>query len=115
MSPKNFSLKTLILRKTKLNNFFLLLSQMDNAHERRWPPGLLTLETRQMNRRQYEQVNKNKQTKTNNKQKQTNKQKQKILILIGVNDFCQQRRFIILILNGRQNVVTILTLTVVKL
>jgi hypothetical protein len=32
--------------------------QMDNAHERRWPPGLLTLETRQMNRRQYEQVNK---------------------------------------------------------
>ena len=29
---------------------------MDNAHERRWPPGLLTLETRQMNRRQYEQV-----------------------------------------------------------
>ena len=28
---------------------------MANAHERRWPPGLLTLETRQMNRRQYEQ------------------------------------------------------------
>ena len=28
---------------------------MENAHERRWPPGLLTLETRQMNRRQYEQ------------------------------------------------------------
>ncbi len=28
---------------------------MSNAHERRWPPGLLTLETRQMNRRQYEQ------------------------------------------------------------
>jgi len=28
---------------------------MENAHERRWPPGLQTLETRQMNRRQYEQ------------------------------------------------------------
>jgi len=28
---------------------------MATAHERRWPPGLLTLETRQMNRRQYEQ------------------------------------------------------------
>ena len=28
---------------------------MANAHERRWPAGLLTLETRQMNRRQYEQ------------------------------------------------------------
>ena len=24
---------------------------MENAHERRWPPGLQTLETRQMNRR----------------------------------------------------------------
>jgi len=28
---------------------------MENGHERRWPPGLLTLETRQVNRRQYEQ------------------------------------------------------------
>lgn len=27
---------------------------MENAHERRWPVGLSTLETRQMNRRQYE-------------------------------------------------------------
>ena len=27
---------------------------MENAHERRWPPGLSTLETRQHNRRQYE-------------------------------------------------------------
>ncbi|XP_013785483.1 E3 ubiquitin-protein ligase NRDP1-like [Limulus polyphemus] len=27
---------------------------MENAHERRWPPGLSTLETRQTNRRQYE-------------------------------------------------------------
>lgn len=27
---------------------------MENAHERRWPPGLSTLETRQMNRRYYE-------------------------------------------------------------
>lgn len=27
---------------------------MENAHERRWPPGLGTLETRQLNRRQYE-------------------------------------------------------------
>ena len=27
---------------------------MENAHERRWPPGLSTLETRQLNRRQYE-------------------------------------------------------------
>jgi len=32
----------------------LLDDLMANAHERRWPPGLLTLETRQMNRRQYE-------------------------------------------------------------
>jgi hypothetical protein len=56
---------------------------MDNAHERRWPPGLLTLETRQMNRRQYEQVNK------------------KLLISFFVNDFCQQRQFMILIINGR--------------
>ncbi|XP_070571036.1 E3 ubiquitin-protein ligase NRDP1-like [Ptychodera flava] len=28
---------------------------MDNAHERRWPPGLATLETRQLNRHTYEQ------------------------------------------------------------
>ncbi|KXJ28033.1 E3 ubiquitin-protein ligase NRDP1 [Exaiptasia diaphana] len=28
---------------------------MENAHERRWPPGLSTLETRQINRRRYEQ------------------------------------------------------------
>lgn len=27
---------------------------IENAHERRWPPGLSTLETRQMNRRHYE-------------------------------------------------------------
>ena len=27
---------------------------MENAHERRWPAGLSTLETRQLNRRQYE-------------------------------------------------------------
>ncbi|XP_060065601.1 E3 ubiquitin-protein ligase NRDP1-like [Ylistrum balloti] len=27
---------------------------MENAHERRWPSGLSTLETRQLNRRQYE-------------------------------------------------------------
>mgnify|MGYP001796189767 CR=1 FL=1 len=27
---------------------------MENAHERRWPPGLSTLETRQLHRRQYE-------------------------------------------------------------
>ncbi|PSN30920.1 E3 ubiquitin-protein ligase NRDP1 [Blattella germanica] len=27
---------------------------MENAHERRWPPGLCSLETRQNNRRQYE-------------------------------------------------------------
>ena len=27
---------------------------MENAHERRWPNGLSTLETRQLNRRQYE-------------------------------------------------------------
>jgi len=27
---------------------------MENAHERRWPPGLSTLETRQLNRRAYE-------------------------------------------------------------
>lgn len=28
---------------------------MENAHERKWPPGLSTLETRQINRRRYEQ------------------------------------------------------------
>lgn len=28
---------------------------MESAHERRWPPGLSTLETRQLNRRKYEQ------------------------------------------------------------
>jgi len=28
---------------------------MENAHERRWSPGLSTLETRQLNRRRYEQ------------------------------------------------------------
>lgn len=33
----------------------LVSELMSNAHERRWPPGLLTLETRQMHRRQYEQ------------------------------------------------------------
>ena len=27
---------------------------MENAHERRWPPGLSSLEIRQLNRRQYE-------------------------------------------------------------
>ncbi|CAG0918923.1 unnamed protein product [Notodromas monacha] len=27
---------------------------MENTHERRWPPGLSTLETRQLNRRQYD-------------------------------------------------------------
>ena len=27
---------------------------MENAHERHWPPGLCTLETRQLNRRYYE-------------------------------------------------------------
>jgi len=27
---------------------------MDNSHERRWPPGLGTLEARQLNRRLYE-------------------------------------------------------------
>jgi E3 ubiquitin-protein ligase NRDP1 len=27
---------------------------MENCHERRWPPGLSSLETRQNNRRQYE-------------------------------------------------------------
>ncbi|UYV74383.1 RNF41 [Cordylochernes scorpioides] len=32
----------------------VLQELMDNAHERRWPPGLSTLETRQSNRRYYE-------------------------------------------------------------
>jgi len=36
------------------SNSSLLDDLMANAHERRWPAGLLTLETRQMNRRQYE-------------------------------------------------------------
>ena len=41
---------------TNLNGQSQMLDDlMANAHERRWPPGLLTLETRQMNRRQYEQ------------------------------------------------------------
>ena len=30
---------------------------MENAHERKWPPGLSSLETRQLNRRRYEQYN----------------------------------------------------------
>lgn len=34
---------------------FLLNELMANAHERRWPTGLSTLETRQLNRRRYEQ------------------------------------------------------------
>ena len=34
---------------------FLLGDLMANAHERRWPMGLSTLETRQLNRRKYEQ------------------------------------------------------------
>jgi len=33
----------------------LLSDLMANAHERKWPPGLSTLETRQLNRRRYEQ------------------------------------------------------------
>lgn len=33
----------------------LLSELMANAHERKWPPGLSTLETRQLNRRRYEQ------------------------------------------------------------
>lgn len=33
----------------------LLSELMANAHERRWPSGLSTLETRQLNRRRYEQ------------------------------------------------------------
>jgi len=33
----------------------LLNELMANAHERRWPTGLSTLETRQLNRRRYEQ------------------------------------------------------------
>lgn len=34
---------------------YLLDDLMMNAHERQWPPGLSTLETRQTNRRRYEQ------------------------------------------------------------
>ena len=34
---------------------YLMDELMANAHERRWPPGLSTLETRQINRRRYEQ------------------------------------------------------------
>lgn len=33
---------------------YILNQLMENAHERKWPPGLNTLETRQMNRRQYD-------------------------------------------------------------
>lgn len=33
----------------------ILNELMENAHERKWPPGLSTLETRQLNRRRYEQ------------------------------------------------------------
>lgn len=33
----------------------ILNDLMENAHERNWPPGLNTLETRQMNRHNYEQ------------------------------------------------------------
>ena len=34
---------------------YLLVELMSNAHERRWPPGLSVLETRQLNRSRYEQ------------------------------------------------------------
>ncbi len=34
---------------------YLVNELMVNSHERNWPPGLSTLETRQMNRRRYEQ------------------------------------------------------------
>ena len=34
---------------------YLIDELMANAHERHWPPGLSTLETRQLNRRRYEQ------------------------------------------------------------
>lgn len=34
---------------------YLLVELMANAHERRWPPGLSVLETRQLNRSRYEQ------------------------------------------------------------
>ena len=34
----------------------LISELMENAHERRWPPGLCTLETRQQNRRLYETI-----------------------------------------------------------
>lgn len=33
----------------------ILNELMEDAHERKWPPGLSTLETRQLNRRRYEQ------------------------------------------------------------
>ena len=32
----------------------IAMELMENAHERKWPPGLNTLETRQLNRRVYE-------------------------------------------------------------
>lgn len=34
--------------------FHILDDLMENCHECRWPPGLCSLETRQNNRRQYE-------------------------------------------------------------
>ncbi len=34
---------------------YLVSELMENSHERRWPSGLSTLETRQLNRRRYEQ------------------------------------------------------------
>ena len=33
---------------------YIVNELMENAHERRWPSGLGTLETRQLSRRQYE-------------------------------------------------------------
>lgn len=33
---------------------YVLTELMENSHERRWPPGLSTLEIRQMNRRVYD-------------------------------------------------------------
>jgi E3 ubiquitin-protein ligase NRDP1 len=36
---------------------WLVNELMENAHERKWPPGLSSLETRQINRRRYEQFN----------------------------------------------------------
>lgn len=49
-----------VIKRTLIESdcpLWLVNELMENAHERKWPPGLSSLETRQINRRRYEQFN----------------------------------------------------------